>query len=101
MNTERRVVCAAIRAESGKLLLGIRHYSEDMKAQLFHRADATDFFNRKGADQGFVDQYGVYMTREEAWRVAYVGGQISNAKFIEGTTRSPDTQPKLYSEDLY
>lgn len=32
MGSERRVVCAAIRAADGELLLGIRHYSKDMRA---------------------------------------------------------------------
>lgn len=74
--TMRRVVCAAIRAEDGDILLGIRHYSADMHAQLNQRADREKFFRRGGDDQGFVDQYGGYMTRREAYDVAMKAGQI-------------------------
>jgi hypothetical protein len=74
----RRVVCAAIRAEDGSLLLGIRHYSADRHVQLRTRSDAEKFKHRSGNDQGFVDQHGVYMTREEAYWVASKAEQIVN-----------------------
>jgi hypothetical protein len=80
-------------------MLGLRHYGEDMKVQLNFRSDASDFTNRCGADQGFVDQYGVYMTREEAWRVAVAAGQIS--KECETAREAFAVHCKLYSEDLY
>lgn len=89
----RRVVCAAIRAEDGCVLVGIRHYSADMHAQLAARTDGPKFHHRSGADQGFVDQHGVYMTRTEAYAVAVQAGQITNPDAC-----GPDT---LYSEGLY
>lgn len=90
---QRRVVCAAIRASDGSLLLGIRHYSSDMHEQIRRRDDGPIFMHRTGDDQGFVDQYGVYMTRTEAYMVALLAAQIVH----------PDACPGqlLYSEGLY
>lgn len=94
---ERRVVCAAIRAADGDLLLGVRHYSYDMRNQIQARIDGGKFQRRHDEDQGFVDQHGTWLSREEAYQVALSAGQL----------RYPDAcgkglgGPKLYSEGLY
>jgi hypothetical protein len=100
MNTERaprRVVCAAIRAADGDVLLGIRHYSPDMHKQIAARHDGSKFKHRHDEDQGFVDQFGDYLTREEAYKIAETNGQIyrpeGNGQGLNGM--------KLYSEGLY
>ncbi len=93
----RRVVCAAIRASDGSVLLGIRHYSLDMHAQIVNRNDGHKFQHRHDEDQGFVDQFGVYMTREEAYLVAATAGQIVRPEACE---QGP-TGMRLYSEGLY
>lgn len=89
----RRVVCAAIRAADGSLLLGIRHYSPDMHEQLSKRVDRENFLHRNGSDQGFVDQHGVYMTRREAFDVAMKANQIIRPEAC--------LRDELYSEGLY
>ena len=89
----RRVVCAALRAADGRLLLGVRHYSADMHEQLARRDDRNRFQQLSGDDQGFVDQHGVYMTRREAWDVAEAAGQVRREGY--------DNEGVLYSEDLY
>lgn len=43
-------------------------------------------------EQGFIDQFGVFLSREEAWEVANAVGQIFRKVSGEGT---------LYSENLY
>jgi len=93
----RRVVCAAIRGLHGNLMLGIRHYSMDMHTQLAVRSDRDSLQHRLDPDQGFVDQYGVYMTREEAYEVAQAAGQIIYPEACGGGLDGP----KLYSEGLY
>lgn len=93
----RRVVCAAIRAANGSLLLGIRHYSEDMHRQIDARSDGARFKHRHDEDQGFVDQHGVYMSREEAWIVAKAADQVTNPE----ACRLGLDGMKLYSEGLY
>lgn len=95
--SKRYVVCAAIRAADGEILLGIRHYSRDMHRQIEARGDGVKFHHRLDDDQGFVDQHGKYMDRYEAYSVAEAAGQIRNKDAcglgIEGM--------KLYSEGLY
>jgi hypothetical protein len=93
----RRVVCAAIRAADGELLLGIRHYSRDMHRQIEARTDGAKFQGRLDEDQGFVDQYGNWMTREEAYQVANAAGQIVRPEACGNGLNGP----KLYSEGLY
>ena len=95
--TQRRIVCAAIRATDGEVLLGIRHYSADMHRQIEARRDGAKFTHRHDEDQGFVDQHGVYLSREEAYPVALAAGQITRPEACgEGLNG-----PKLYSEGLY
>ena len=93
----RRVVCAAIRADDGELLLGIRHYSPDMHRQIKKRTDGRKFKQRLDKHQGFVDQHGVFMSRLEAYEVAKSAGQIA---YPNANGMSPDG-PRLYSEGLY
>jgi hypothetical protein len=95
--SQRRVVCAAIRAADGDLLLGIRHYSADMHAQIEQRMDGQKFTHRHDQDQGFVDQHGRYLTREEAYAVAAMAGQITRPHACGNGLDGP----KLYSEGLY
>lgn len=90
----RRIVCAAIRAENGDVIVGIRHYSTDMRHQIRNRPDGHRFENRFGDDQGFVNTWGEYLTREEAYTVA-----VCNEQIIRET---PFTDSgKLDSEALY
>ncbi len=93
----RRIVCAAIRSEDGDILLGIRHYSTDMHVQMHRRDDGAKFAHRHGNDQGFVDQKGVYLTRPEAYKVAFEAEQIVDY----AACRQFDGVWHLYSEGLY
>lgn len=93
----RRVVCAAIRAADGDVLLGIRHYSRDMHKQITARYDGNKFKKRHDPDQGFVDQWGVYMTREEAYKVAEEAGELNYPEHCGNGLEGK----KLYSEGLY
>lgn len=95
--SERRVVCAAIRAADGDVLLGIRHYSMDMHKQIDARHDGAKFKMRSDSDQGFVDKFGVFMSREEAYKVALASGQL---RYPEACGEGLNG-PKLYSEGLY
>ena len=91
---DRRIVCAAIRAKNGDVIVGIRHYSQDMHYQIRNRPDGHRFENRHGDDQGFVNTWGEYLTREQALIVAKHNGQIfRETPFV--------LQGKLDSEALY
>lgn len=85
--TPRRIVCAANRnRESGRIICGARHWDNIMRASLLPGEKFT------GWDQGFIDQFGDFLTREEAWEVA------SEQEQIRREVSSPGT---LYSENLY
>lgn len=88
--TPRRVVCAANRHRGNKLLIicGARHWDKLMRAQA--NAMGHDF---KAWDQGFVDQFGDWMTREEAWIVAVDQNQVRRRCGGDGE--------RLFSENLY
>lgn len=88
----RRVVCAAIRSADGEVLLGIRHFSPDMHRQIRARPDGEKFYAHADVAQGFVDQWGNFLTREEAYAIADRQGQI---------VRPSGDIGRLYSENLY
>lgn len=85
--TPRFVVCAANRI-GDVILCGARHWDNVMHAQ----ADAMNIDDRK-AEQGFIDQFGVFMSRDEALEVVSKNGQKLK--------RPIDTYDTLYSENLY
>lgn len=92
----RVVVCAA--CKYGDLIVcGARHYDKVMVSQLkaIPEDDEVRLMNRGEVIQGFIDQWGVFMNREEALVVAKAAGQINY--------RRPKTSPEdeLFSEDLY
>lgn len=88
----QRVVCAAIMSYDGDIVLGIRHFSPDMRKQLDLRVDKAKFLSHNDVQQGFVDQWGNFLTREEAWIIADRQGQI---------VRDVSTPGELFSENLY
>ena len=94
---EKRIVCAAIRASDEELLLGIRHYSPDMITQINNRIDGHKFKHRHDPDQGFIDQHGNYLTREEAYVIAKNNGQLLYPEACGNGLNGK----KLYSEGLY
>lgn len=90
---QKRIVCAANRCnKTGQVILGIRHYDVFMRDQI---ANARGFKDA-GAEQGFVDQHGTFVTRTEAWDIANAAGQI--IRRVGGDEMNGGT---LYSENLY
>lgn len=85
----RRVVCAACRI--GEVVIaGARHFDTVMHSQL--EAMDMDRDKRGDAEQRFIDQFGIFLTRQEAFVLAEAKGQIKEKKNVRGT---------LFSEDLY
>lgn len=82
----RRIVCAAIRhRETGVKICGARHHN------CLHSACR---FGKQGEwEQGFIDQFHQFLTREEAWLVAVRQNQIFR--------RCGGDEGKLFSENLY
>jgi len=89
----RRVVCAANKTKSGTVLLGARHWDTWMVEQAHpHRIRGGD------EEQGFIDQYGNFLTRKEAWVIAKRQNQI--IRYVAGQS-SETVDDILWSENLY
>lgn len=82
----QRVVSMAACIVDGFLIVGNRHFCPIMHMTIDNFGiDCSK--HDMGTQQGFVDQWGVYMTRQEAWVVAKAAGQIKQV-FQEGTLYS-------------
>lgn len=82
----RVVVCAAVRSLINPFIIwvGPRHFDMTMREYMPGKIDG---------EQGFIDQFGKFMTRQEAWKVAEAAGQIKY--------RCGGDEGKLFSENLY
>lgn len=76
---KRHVVCAANRFPCGLIICGARHWDSVM-------SEVADRLDIKGGneEQGFIDQFQNFMTREEANRVATKNGQKLRESMIKG-----------------
>lgn len=90
----QRVVCAANRY--GDLIVcGARHHDKIMNKQIaILKALGREMKPTKGY-QGFIDQYGVFMSREEALIIAKESGQPFDQERNSGNGKV------LYSEGIY
>ena len=84
----RVVVCAAIRINKQFIICGARHWDSTMG--IIACKMPIDIVEE---EQGFIDQFGVFMTREEAYEVAKAAGQIRY--------RCGGNNGRLFSENLY
>lgn len=84
----RRIVCAAMFKE-GRIVTGARHFDKVMRQQM-EASEGIQFW--KNCKQGFIDQFGDFIDRQEAWVIAKSQNQIVKSVSSEGT---------LYSENLY
>ena len=83
------IVCAALRVEN-RIICGARHYDAIMRAQI-NAAEGEEFW--KHCEQGFIDQRGNFLTREEAKEIADRQGQIRR--------RCGGDAKRLFSENIY
>jgi len=85
------IVCAANRhRETGRIVCGARHYDPIMRAQMMA---SEGFPHWRNCDQGFIDQRGAFLTREEAHAIAALNGQIRH--------RCGGDEGTLFSENLW
>jgi hypothetical protein len=83
------IVCAASRnRDSNRIITGARHFDKVMSMQI--QPDDT-----RSWEQGFIDQYGDFHTREEAMKIVKANGQPFNAE------RNGNPENQLFSEGLY
>lgn len=75
----RRVICAAVKTKDGNHVCAPRH----------HHILNDERFDVDFKEQGFVDQFNIFMDRKEACEVAKQNGI------------KPSLENTLFSEDLY
>ncbi len=94
-NVQRRVAGVANRY-GGIIVMGVRHYSNMMRVAL-DALGGNDLLlqwcGEENYEQGFVDQYGTFLDRKEAWILAEAAGQIRFTKNLP--------TGELYSEHLW
>jgi hypothetical protein len=91
---QNRIVCAAnLYSVNGEdtIVLGVRHHCSLMNQNISNLGKEVE----KGI-QGFVDKFGKFHTRTEAWKIAEAAGQI--VRRVGGDTLKGGT---LFSENLY
>jgi hypothetical protein len=93
---KRIVVCAA-NIHGGVIVLGPRHFDKTMHDQISQLDDGLAPTCSSFWEQGFIDQFGKFMDREEAYQVALKAGQINLHRPKSGGIGNT----LLYSEDLY
>lgn len=88
-NVQRKIAAAAC-AYGDYIVTGVRHYCPIMTLQIdaIGSKDLIEYCGgRDNIVQGFVCQYGFFLTREEAWVIAKAANQIINV-YEEGTLYS-------------
>lgn len=91
------IVCAANKLSDGTIILGIRHWDmfmhQIMEAYMRSNSISDEVSLVKDHEQGFVDQFGKFYNRKEAYKIAEENGQIRRSIGYE--------TDELYSEHLY
>lgn len=93
------IVCAANKYEfpddvftTPLVICGARHWDRVMHAQI-SAIDSAAWSHRISEVQGFIDNHGNFLTREEAHIIAKAAGQIKH--------RCGGDEKRLFSENLY
>lgn len=88
MYAENRRIAAAANRYGGYIVVGARHHDIMMQMQMMAIGyeKLWEFAGgRDNEEQGFIDQWGIFLTRKEAWVVAEAAGQIRTYEFGHGT----------------
>lgn len=84
------VVCAANKLPDGTVICGARHWDSIMNDV----ADKLNVSSRARAEEGFINQWGIFLSRKEALEIV----KKNNQRFDEERNGCTD---ELYSEGLY
>ena len=89
----QKVVCAAImNKKTGLIICGARHYDTIMMKTISELLTSSKQKEWENTEEGFIDQYGSFLTRSEAYHIATQSGQIKP---------EPNEKPYLISPQLY
>ncbi len=82
-----RIVAAAVRYNTGEVVVSARHFDRLMCEQIERLGIDSEKY-----EQGFIDKFGYFHSREAAYKVAEFADQIIRDQHIKN---------KLFSEHLY
>lgn len=101
------IVCAATRmgfqfedTYETRVFTSPRHWDPTMH-QLIQIVDDAYLEHKIDEVQGFVDQWGDFLTREQAWLIAKENGQIKHRCGGDEYIYNGETIGRLFSENLY
>lgn len=96
---QRRIVCAALRhSVTGTIIVGPRHFDRTMHLQI-ERCGGSAHWKEGFTEQGFIDQFGEFHSRDVGWLIAREASQIWR---LCGSQESRDAlDEELFSENLY
>jgi hypothetical protein len=94
-----RYVVAAANRYGDILIVGARHFSPAMRSQLdaIRAAGGEDLCAKGTEEQGFIDQWDVFMSRKEAFLVAQYARQLNTRRRKSGN----EFTRELFSEDIH
>ena len=96
----KRIVCAANRYAGTIIVCGARHYDRSMHTVLKYLPEDS----RNSEEQGFINTWGEFLDREEAWTVACYNEQVIRlvgSQTEYDMTSFMDSGAELFSENLY
>lgn len=88
-----RIVCAANLYGDGTIIVGARHFDSVMRTTMSIINPDISHWKKLGHEQGFIDKFGNFRSREEAKKIAEEAGQI--------VRRCGGDETELFSENLY
>ncbi len=91
---QQKIVCAAC-SNDEIILCGARHWDKIMNKQLDAIKKANPELRSSKFEQGFINQFGEFLTREDAMEVVKENGQPFDIE------RNGGSDKELYSEGLY
>ena len=88
-----KIICSAIKLETGEIFYGHRHNHcfDAINGKLSWTMNRQEI-DKISKEQGFVTTEGRFVDRREGWKIAEKANQIIQQSGSEGT---------LYSEDIY
>jgi hypothetical protein len=98
------IVCAAMKMKDGMIIPGVRHFSPEMR-QIMQRIYGNKY-HLQVDKQGFIDQYGDFYSRREAFLIANNNSQIRRPTGFESVGEPQRIEDEhenaiLFSENLY
>lgn len=88
------ILCAAVRLRATGTVIGCCRHGDGYSA--LH--DFDPFIGISEVEEGFLDDKGEFLTREEAFEHAFKIGQLSMTTY---QTKHEKGETELYSEDLW